>query len=282
MPLHKPTASKFDHLHIPGLGLATPHAPDWICQRPQGSGDWLVMCFATPFLALTRAGRERGGPGDCLVNSPDFPNWHGSVPGAVEGFRNDWIHLTGSLVPTLLKRYGLPVNTLFASGDAMVMTAALEEFQRERQSEEAFAIEARRCQVELLLLRLARAHRSMEGRHGLSRSEREWRPRFQEFRAHLQAQCDESWQVGGMAARLKLSPNRFNVLYRRFFHVSPQEELIRMRIERARTMLAHSAAPLSAVAEACGFSSVFYFCRLFRQRVGVPPGAFARLHGARG
>ena len=71
------------------------------------------------------------------------------------------------------------------------------------------------------------------------------------------------------------------MLYRRFFNISPQEDLICMRVNQAKAQLAHSAAPLSSVAEDCGFTNVFYFCRVFCQRVGVPPGAFARRHGSR-
>lgn len=274
--------AKRSAVSVGGIGLSTPHDPGWACNRPQGSGDWLVMCFSTPFIALTKTGRRRGEPGDCLINSPDFPNWHSSVPGAIEGFRNDWIHFSSPLLPVLLAHYKLPVNTIFPTGDAMVITAPIEEFRREQEHAEAFAADVGRCQVELLLLRLARARRLMDARLGLSPSERIWRPRFQQFRAHLRENSAEPWQVTGMAARLNLSPNRFNVLYRRFFNVSPQEDLIRMRIERAKTQLAHSSAPITAVAEDCGFSSVFYFCRLFRQRVGVTPGAFARCHGVRG
>ncbi len=267
-------------LAIRTYGVDSRHRPDWICNRPQGSGDYLIMCFTTPFLALTSAGRQRGGPGDCLINTPDFPNWHGSVPQAADGFRNDYIHLAGGLVPALLRRYQLPLNTLFHVGDAHVMGSLLEEVQRDQRNNEAFCQDAQRCRIELLLLALARASTIHAGRRGPTRGELAWRPRFQDFRARLHAEYREPWRVAGMAKRLGLSENRFCALYRGFFQVSPVEDLIRVRIEQAKQMLANSAATQAAVAEACGFASVFYFARVFRQRVGITPGHFASRHGS--
>ncbi len=267
-------------LAITTFGVDSRHAPEWECNRPNGSGDYLIMCFSTPFLALTTDGRRQGVPGDCLINTPDFPNWHGSVPQAVDGFRNDYIHLDGTLVPELLDRYGLPLNVLFHVGDTRVMSTMLDDIRQERHNNEVFWTDAIRCQIEMLMLSLARARDIQTVRTSLSRSEQSWRPRFQEFRARLHAEFQEPWQVAGMAARLRLSENRFGALYRGFFRVSPIEDLIRVRIDQAKTMLSNSALPVGAVAEACGFASVFYFCRVFRQRVGMSPGVFARRNGS--
>ena len=65
---------------------------------------------------------------------------------------------------------------------------------------------------------------------------------------------------------------------RRLFHqelgVSPLQYILNLRLELAQNLLRHECLPVQTVALRCGFSSEFYFSRLFRQKVGVPPSSF--------
>ncbi|MBP5158560.1 MAG: helix-turn-helix transcriptional regulator [Treponema sp.] len=47
---------------------------------------------------------------------------------------------------------------------------------------------------------------------------------------------------------------------------SPVDYLIDIRISRAQNLLESSDLKIDAVAQACGFSSSNYFCRIFKQR----------------
>lgn len=53
--------------------------------------------------------------------------------------------------------------------------------------------------------------------------------------------------------------------------VSPVNELRRIRIERARSLLVHTDLPMPAVADACGFSGASRFSKVFKEVVGLPP-----------
>ena len=51
-----------------------------------------------------------------------------------------------------------------------------------------------------------------------------------------------------------------------------------VRMERAKTLLAHSRLPLKQVATMCGFRDEYYFSAVFRRHVRMPPGRYrARL-----
>ena len=85
-----------------------------------------------------------------------------------------------------------------------------------------------------------------------------------------------NWTVAGMAARAHLSPSRFSAIYRRCFDVSPMEDLIRSRLNRAAWQLANTTMPVGAVAHSCGFENIYYFSRLFHRRFGHPPSQHGR------
>jgi LacI family transcriptional regulator len=59
---------------------------------------------------------------------------------------------------------------------------------------------------------------------------------------------------------------------------SPNEEITRVRIERAKHLLAATDLPLTAVASRSGFRSGPYLVQVFKQHTGVTPGVYRSEH----
>jgi AraC-like DNA-binding protein len=51
----------------------------------------------------------------------------------------------------------------------------------------------------------------------------------------------------------------------------------RLKIEWAKTLLQSGIANVSETAVRVGYADVHYFCRVFRKRMGVPPGRWAKM-----
>jgi AraC-like DNA-binding protein len=78
--------------------------------------------------------------------------------------------------------------------------------------------------------------------------------------------------------------SRFHLirLFRRGLRQTPHQYLTRRRLERARTLLADSDLPITAICFAVGFRSVGSFSALFHRVVGLAPTAYrAETHRAR-
>jgi LacI family transcriptional regulator len=76
---------------------------------------------------------------------------------------------------------------------------------------------------------------------------------------------------------------RFNVsrstLYRRFesaFGRAPHEEILRVQLERAKSLLEEHDLTLEQIAELAGFRHSEYFSVAFKRRLGVTPGEYRR------
>ena len=65
---------------------------------------------------------------------------------------------------------------------------------------------------------------------------------------------------------------------RRMFHAAyrttPQQYLLRLRLEKAEELLRAAPVSVAAVATECGFYDAHYFARLFRARYGCTPSAY--------
>jgi transcriptional regulator GlxA family with amidase domain len=57
--------------------------------------------------------------------------------------------------------------------------------------------------------------------------------------------------------------------------------LARIRVDRAKELLAHSPLSLREIAARCGFASEQYLCAVFARLEGMPPGAFRAARGGR-
>jgi AraC-like DNA-binding protein len=79
-----------------------------------------------------------------------------------------------------------------------------------------------------------------------------------------------------ISAQANLSPYHFQRVYRRTFQEIPHEFLTRLRIERAKTLLARGSHNVTEACFEVGFSSLGSFSTLFTHRVGMSPSEYRR------
>ncbi len=79
-----------------------------------------------------------------------------------------------------------------------------------------------------------------------------------------------------VAAQANLSPYHFLRVYKRVYGETPHEFLTRLRIERAKTLLARGSHNVTEACFEVGFSSLGSFSTLFNQRLGLSPSEYRR------
>ncbi|TPG46026.1 AraC family transcriptional regulator [Roseomonas nepalensis] len=79
-----------------------------------------------------------------------------------------------------------------------------------------------------------------------------------------------------LAAIAYLSPFHFNRMFTKYMGVPPHRYLGRLRLERAKTLLATGRLSLAEIAVTCCFSSQSNFSRAFRRAAGISPLRYRR------
>ncbi|MBQ7867001.1 MAG: AraC family transcriptional regulator [Clostridia bacterium] len=74
----------------------------------------------------------------------------------------------------------------------------------------------------------------------------------------------------------------FRRVFSSHYGITPRQYILDIRMHKARQLLTEGALKVAEVAEACGFSSPYHFCRSFRERTGCTPGEYSRTHSRRG
>ncbi|MCZ7644623.1 MAG: AraC family transcriptional regulator [Planctomycetota bacterium] len=91
---------------------------------------------------------------------------------------------------------------------------------------------------------------------------------------HVEARLAEYVPAQELASAAHASHGHLCRLFRKRFGCAPRAFQIRLRLERARALLADPYLSIKELAAQLGFEDVNYFVRLFKRRFGKPPGAW--------
>lgn len=83
-----------------------------------------------------------------------------------------------------------------------------------------------------------------------------------------------TWTVTELARRAGLSVSQTARRINELTGLSPSAFVIRARIERARQLMEESSMSLKQIAEALGYTDVYFFHRQFKSVAGMTPGAW--------
>lgn len=81
-----------------------------------------------------------------------------------------------------------------------------------------------------------------------------------------------------LAAACGVSVTHFARAFRQTTGTAPYQWLQKMRLERAKEMLASQRQPLSEIAAECGFADQSHFTRAFSKNIGTSPGRWRKRH----
>ena len=87
----------------------------------------------------------------------------------------------------------------------------------------------------------------------------------------IRAHCTEPLRISDLVRISGYSRTRLFALFAAEAGLSPNDFLLRCRIDRAKELLRAAPAPLTHVALDCGFSSSTYFATVFRKYTGYTP-----------
>jgi AraC-like DNA-binding protein len=259
-------------LEIGRIGIGVKHGRGFTIDRPKGSGSYVFLHFLTPIRLCSILGRRVEPAGSCLIYAPPHPQWYTAEDFS---FNHDWFHFSGKGVPDLLRKYALPENTVVRPPHTNFIAEHIRDMEHEVWRNELHGLEAVALKMELFFLQLSRAMQTGE-RKRLTPYELEMKESFQTLRVAVREDPNRRWTVPLMAKEVRLSVSRFSVLHQRFFGLSPAQELMKVRLDRACWLLTNSTLSITDVAYKSGFTNTYYFSRLFHRKLGCPPRDYCR------
>lgn len=266
--------------------------PGYGINRPQGSASWLFT-WTTGGRGQLRQGSATtaAGAGDLVVLAPGVPHGYGVEPGSPHWQfwwahcqarpswvpwlrpyeRGDGLYVVTPTTPTppaLHDRVEAAFRRMLADArrpGAEEPPAAPDD--RIAVAHDTAARELALCALEeVVLLTAAGARKPVDG-PGLD-------PRTVRVQEIVTADPGAPHTVASLAAHVALSPSRLAHLFTAQFGQTPMRALREARLRHAARLLEGTDLSVERVAAASGFVSPHHFHRVFRERFGMPPGAY--------
>ena len=82
--------------------------------------------------------------------------------------------------------------------------------------------------------------------------------------------------LAGLSEEFGLSRQYVMRLFQRHLRTTVTQYLTRLRLEHSTELLQYSTLQVNEIAEAVGFSSAYYYCRLFHKEFGRTPTQYRK------
>ena len=232
------------------------------------SQSYFMSYFRDDYLIELSGRLVKGRAGDLIIQRPGDIIYHGPKKGSSQGFSNDWLYFGGEEVEGLLMKYPIPVGKPFRLGSSVYLSSAINKIHAEK----SFLKEGYREKCDIIftdmLIDVYRAYKN----YGTSSAEE----KLEYVRGAMIADFSRSWRLSELAGMAGYSVSRFCSLYKSEYGISPMEDLMNIRIERSKLLIHYGSMSLGAIAEAMGFSSIYYFSRQFKKKEGITPSEFKK------
>lgn len=79
-----------------------------------------------------------------------------------------------------------------------------------------------------------------------------------------------------LAEKCNISEVYFRKIFTETYKTTPKQFIVDIRINKAKQLLSDGFLNVGAVAEECGFSNQYHFCRLFKEKTGFTPTEYIK------
>ena len=237
--------------------------------RPEGSGDYLIVYFMTPMKVYMGSEKIITKEGAFLLYTPGEPQ----IYQAVKKFKNSFVHFTCD-DDSFLSTYQLPVNRIVYLPYPDAMNALFKNIYVESVVKQDYyqeQIDKLMHQLFILFSRQLHTYPKEIGIHA------DLYEQFKKARIEILTHIDRDWDADRMAALTNLGTSQFYNYYKLFFNRSPKSELLDARIERSKHLLRVEKIPVGQAAVQAGFDNLSHFTRYFKKMCGMTPSEYGRM-----
>lgn len=100
-------------------------------------------------------------------------------------------------------------------------------------------------------------------------SSNDFQKQFLKLRHELLLSPQYPWNIPELAEKVGVSVSHFQRLYKTYFSIACMNDIINMRLEKAKHLLTYTNLRVHEIAEQCGYQNTNHFIRQFKSRYGI-------------
>jgi AraC family transcriptional regulator of arabinose operon len=260
------------NINIGAIGYNYTHEEDFRMDRPDGPGAWLFLLVKSDAIFYINGKRNLEKKHSYVLLQPKTPCMY---QGAKENYEDDWFffNMTEEDKTELLER-GIVFDSPVFLGSTEEISSLIHQISYNHFSADIYHEEIKILLTSVLFLKTAQQAKSkiiqppdvLAGKND----------RLTYLRTRLFEEPALFSGIDEMAAYMNLSRSGFQHLYSHTFGVSVIHDVIKGRIEKAKSFLSKSNYSITEISNKCGYKSEFHFMRQFKKETGLTPTEFRR------
>lgn len=253
---------------IHNVGFDHRHDADFFIDRPDGSGDWLLLLLKTDAI-FTLDGKDVPVPKNTFFLYPKgMPQYYRCVP--QHTFANDWVHFVfeDGEEEEFLKT-GVPCAQPVPLHNPEFLSFLIKCLAYENCANNLHKQENIRHYMFLLFNKVS--EQLCQPQEHISGSSYEM---LLTMRNKIYAEPYHPRSIAWASHEVRMSPAAFQRLYKKQFGVTFMQDLINSRIEHAKMLLVSTNLSVQEISRQCGYRNYEHFARQFKTAVGMPPLQF--------
>ena len=260
------------NINIGAIGYNYTHEEDFRMDRPEGPGAWLFLLVKSDAIFYINGKRNLVKKHSYVLLQPKTPCMY---QGAKENYEDDWFffNMTEEDKTELLER-GIVFDSPVFLGSTEEISSLIHQISYNHFSADIYHEEIKILLTSVLFLKTAQqAKLKIIQSPDVLASKNE---KLTYLRTRLFEEPALFSGIDEMAAYMNLSRSGFQHLYSHTFGVSVIHDVIKGRIEKAKSFLSKSNFSITEISNKCGYKSEFHFMRQFKKETGLTPTEFRR------
>lgn len=260
------------NINIGTIGYNYTHEPDFKMDRPEGAGAYLFLLVKSNAIFYINGKRNLVKKNSYVLLQPKTPCMY---QGANENYEDDWFffNMTDEEKSELLET-GLVFDTPVFLGNIEEISSLIHQISYNHFSADIYHEEIKILLTSVLFLKTAQqAKLKIIQSPDVLASKND---RLTYLRTRLFEEPALFSSIDEMAAYMNLSRSGFQHLYSHTFGVSVIHDVIKGRIEKAKSLLSRTNFSITEISTKCGYKSEFHFMRQFKKETGLTPTDFRR------
>lgn len=254
-------------IQLTQLKHAYPEPGRFYIDRKNGHHNYTFLHFFNSMKLQYKGKLVETAPGAVIIYDIGTPQYFESDNDIV----HDWIHFKGDIT-SLLKENDIELDTLYYPKNTAFITEITKELETEFYGDYKGKEKLLTLKFNELFLKLGR---EISG-ESVPHFDRQIREKFRYLRGKMLSSLGEKWTAEKMAKEVGFSQSRFFSIYKSIYSVSPTNDLINARINRAKNILSFEKKSVEDIANSLGYENTTHFIRQFKSKTGLSPNEYRK------
>ena len=224
--------------------------------------------FKTPVLYGINGKIWHLSPGACVICPSNASSYLYSEGRLI----HDWVHFEGD-AQALLDDYSLRTGEVYYVRDSAHISRLVQSIEKECYSSMQHKADLMNIKFREMMIHISRERDNAEFSEDIASDVYE---AFKKLRIDAFANLTKDPSIKELAKSVHLSESRFYVIYRQIFGISPKNDLIFARIERAKSLLEENIYTNAEIAALVGYTNEYHFIRQFKKHTGYTPNKYRK------